>query len=133
MRKAKFAIPALAAALLFINAKPADAYSQYASCSAGSGYRLAAEAQIGFEVDLFYQLTGGHEKSNVNIEIRRSNGTTRWSYNSPDNRQPGIRYYVLAPLRLEMGDRVRFTAIFDRPIFSDPRCTASTPPYEGQV
>ena len=78
-----------------------------------------------------YELSGGGDQSNVNISLYNVDNDLLWSWNSPDNREPGILYTKeirrpngsLIPTRL--GDRVNFTAIFDRPIWSDPRCTAT--------
>lgn len=136
MSKVKYAIPALVAGLLvLITGAPAGAVNRVVACNAGDGYRLVGQADFSFTYFLRYELTGGHDKSNVNIQIRRANGTVKWSFESPDNRRAGIEYQIAPPsnIRVEFRDRVSFTGIFDRPIWSDPRCTATTPPWEGDI
>jgi hypothetical protein len=130
-------LPVLAAAALgvTVGAAPASASDTfYAECSAGGGYRLDATAfgLTGFTWSgVNYELSGGGDQSNMNISLYNEDNDLLWSWNSPDNREPGILYTKeirranggLIPAR--HGDRVDFTAIFDRPIWSDPRCTAT--------
>jgi hypothetical protein len=128
-------IPLLVAAVLGVAfGAPAAASGPYFDeCSTG-GYRVEvwAVADPGFYWStVHYEFFGGGDESNINIRIYNDDNDLLWSWNSPDNREPGMTYSQ--PVRrsngalipAHSGDRADFTAIFDRPIWSDPRCTAT--------
>jgi hypothetical protein len=68
----------------------------------------------------------GQDQNNLNVRIYHPDGSLAWSWNSPDNRHSGVWYFrtIDPTVRVYDGTRVVFTAIFDRLLEPDPRCTA---------
>lgn len=66
------------------------------------------------------------DQNNFNVRIYNPDGSLAWSWNSPDNRHSGVWYFrtIDPTVRVYDGTRVVFTAIFDRLLEPDPRCTA---------
>lgn len=72
----------------------------------------------------------GRTSNNVNVRIKEAGTTTKFTYNSPDNRTYGQSYTVVfvqpAFTRMISGveDLLEFQAIFDHAVAPDPDCNS---------